>query len=900
MSDAKFTFEGSEEAAKAILNYATSCMNVVSAMKKTLGIDRMLKVFDAPDGSQIHVLDYEYIKRVHIVTPVAFWPDEQVRVSPETPDEVGVADFVSGFVSPIVDREALPLPWDDPNEDTPERDVIRAVSQTEQSANRTPINVARYKLGVHEHSEMRKLPNPLGVAYSEHANIHPGFYSGAMRPLVQVMLGVGKIPQQTYEKRWIAEDEKRGPVSISSEEDLASAFDLYSTTADEYEVKVHWDYRFSRTHGISWGADGKAYVVEIGTRGVFATPLELDPVSVDSRGRARYEDLYPELFDPDGCKGYGPSGSFFDVFGGFPTGAHVSSLTQRHTLMVRAGETVELLSAGDMEEFYGDKQGYSSVLGWAFHPKGGEAHNTCHWREGGNGDHYGFHYCVTISISEHEEPEPAESSLMVVGYLGLQGVRRRKALRMTEEQARSILSTSSPEAAREAFDELTVPAPFAAQGRLRMQKKGRLYGRPPFWLPPFKVPEPLLGDGVVVTFTMHGVPDGTPLPVCDTPIYVCYSGTTLNVVNYSFRPAPPAQQKIINTREPCQVEGEWLEANLSEGEFSAGHFYSNIEDWREVVPRGGQSEKRYSGQEVGRQSRISFNILWNSGGLSNSPFGDAYWITWHLDSYEGFRVSGKEFLVGVTVPFGDRSIYYMAKRGFERERQELSGHSGTYNRNGKYILPVLVVGPYLGSKRPTPLSVETRPFWLKDYATGRYLAPELTGGVELSPEPTVWGPPRILDGCGTDEAISPGDVPYDTRDGRWVPESGVGFMGHNAVTFGPEPVRLGRADWATPAVNVITVTTKIFGDTILHGTKVNDERVQAAFPNDPPQTQGLNWLRMSPDIWGTYTVCAVTLSHFGREPIICYDPDDGEGWRGNGEPESMHAYWSQCYVGYIE
>lgn len=875
-------------------------------MKNTLGIDRMMKTFDAPNGAQVYVLDYEHIQRIHIVAQPSHEVEYTKRDGEIEGDEfLGVPDFVSGIVtSPIVEEAEVMLPIDNPNKPAPLRSVIRGVRQTETSAARIPQDVARVKLGVDEAPEMRRLPNPNMIRYSEHANIRPGFYSGAMRPLVQMMLGVGRIPGYTYESRWVEESGgAKGFIRREQGESIptrSSAFSLFEKTKEEHVVTVRWDYRFACTHGITWGTDGRAYLVEIGSKGVFISPLEVDPLSQDKLGRARYEELYPELFDASEMQDYGPGGSFFDVFGGFPIGNHVASGSTKHSEFIRAGEVVQVLTKEEMEEFYA-KQGYSSAMGWAFHPRGGEAHNTCH-EVLEEQAHWGYHYCVTFHVGEFIEPGAHEKAGEVISLLGLKGFEVRKANRLYGSQIEEILWKTNINDARAAFDAAEARAPFNASATIKMQRKGRVWGYPPTVAFPFKVPEPLIDHGAVVTVLFNGRQGQQNMPKCDTPIFVCYGpGGELNVVNFFLRTAEIPKITSSSTRDKCQVEGAWSEKSVSEGERLSGNFYSNMEDWRRMVSIGSKSEKHFVGEEVGKQSRIVFWGNW--GGWEPDARADLHWIFHYYTEYEGYTLGGEGLSIGITVPFGDRNIYYMSKTESQTDKVEIIGSLGNSSSSGKYRLPVLVVGPFKGVLKPANPPASWGP-WYWGISSGRGGYKYVYGGLVLSPNPfdgnpnitwspspMNWGVPEISEGCGRDDSISIGDVPYNTQNYNTL---------HVADVFGPKPPARSSYETKSKRTNKYSILTKIFGDTVLHGQIVNDQEVEGVYPNIPELTQGQFWLRRSPDTTsGALTYSAITASYLGRR-IFCYDPDDGEGWRGSEGDEAMHAYWSQCYVGWVE
>jgi hypothetical protein len=909
MADFQFSYEGDREAALRSLDFADSCGKVVTGLKTNLGIDRMARSFEAPDGSQIYVIDYEFIKRIHIIPPGTSISTSDETTEVELPEErtVGVADYVSGAVmSTVIDTEELFLPGDDPDEDPPERQVIRNLRITERTQERIPYDMARHKLAVQEHPIFTPITSGSDSnIYSQHRVLRSGFYTGAMRPLIQVLLGVGRVKSETYEERWVKANNKAlltGEDLGSGTEDMRSAFGLFESKDKEedelFKLQITYDYRWNRTHGISWGADGKAYLVEIGQRGVLVRPLPVDPISTTKKGRERYEALYPELFDETGMEDHG--GSFFDLFGGFPTGATMATGTEQLEDYVRAGEIVRALDASEMSEVY-SKSPYSSAMGWAFHPRGREAHNTCYgYAE--NGVKEGYHYAVTIDISAVEDRPPEEGASAVIAQLGLSGVNARKALRMTSAQAQQILWIQDGEAAREAFDALTVTPDVRVNARLRVIKKGFLFYPGPLvpnvqpqpiygvvgismvaqpvgtssggngWTghPQIKFAEPLLPGSPLLSadFTAEGV-SADKGPRCDTPVFVCFKGSSLTVVNYSWRFQPPGAREDIDTRQPCQFDGTWQSGHNTEGARTHGNFYSNDVDWREDIFTEGGHLSTTTGTFITKLPFLSFCAFFAMHSVSS-------WEYWY--SFESsWRSTGSRSLgISVAVPANDRSIYLIAKMTNANDVREGSSYSAPS-----------VMGH--GSGRAPGVVYNFVFHW-----TGVCRLSPPDGG-PITCELREHGSPFQVESCWQD-SISVADTPYSP--------CGTGVFALSA-RYGEVPTGESWSRTSDPSREV-GCEIRLYGGTHISGKVTKKEFKEG---KDPEGAGGMVdfyslgmsswWWKPSPDKEGNMAYMRVNINDFGT-PLIVYEPDfDALNPITEGSPESMHLGLYSCYVGWV-
>lgn len=176
------------------------------------------------------------------------------------------------------------------------------------------------KLAIEAHAD-------LDATGSQYTDIAASMYSGLMAKAAQLILGYGKY-----------------------------------TAPDG--VQLRYNFRFEECHGITVGADGKLWIVEISqARGVLATRLTTIKGSTAYKGST--QDVLSQAID---------------LFDGLPTGDPFPSgatLTEG----LAAGTVIELASASDLDPFY-TKTAFSPLLGWSFNDDGTEARNTCYSTSG--------------------------------------------------------------------------------------------------------------------------------------------------------------------------------------------------------------------------------------------------------------------------------------------------------------------------------------------------------------------------------------------------------------------------------------------------------------------------------------------------------------------------------------
>ena len=333
-----------------------------------------------PDGRYYRIVDMGSVQRLEIlessnpqapvVGTVVFGPD----------------DYVCGVVTGFEVIAGSP-------------NVIGGATLTTEGANRIDQERSEAKLAV----PLDPLFATTGDALfqqttgtlSQYKRMKPGNYTGTMRQLMQLLLGVGVTQSQTFEDRLIQDGKIDRTAFTPAERSVDPP--IVPLVPGAVNNKPLYDYRVYKTEGLSWGSDGQCYIIQIGLSGLLAMRLPVTSFSRTEKGRKKIELLYPELFVPDGT-GEG----LFDRWGGFPTGETLGPTIELQA-RINSGEVVQILSAAEMGPFY-SKQMYSAALGWAFAPVEPTAVNTCYGISS-TGIKKGYLYFTRWNIGEWIEPD---------------------------------------------------------------------------------------------------------------------------------------------------------------------------------------------------------------------------------------------------------------------------------------------------------------------------------------------------------------------------------------------------------------------------------------------------------------------------------------------------------------
>jgi hypothetical protein len=314
------------------------------------------------DGSLVRVALTGNLKHVYITPPPRGKP---AKKQGETFDEPPITPFFpysmwSGVARPSVgtvwpsDANAKPQIITGPNDEPPPDGTVPLLDQFHPDA----VTAAAYARAFAWQQPHRLGVNDAGVASAGDAACafpKPGCYSGAMKRCVQAILGIGNIQTDTEE-------------FISEELPL---------TAPDLAVWNQYDWTWLRTHGIHKSPnDGAVWLIEVSKlNGVLAMPL---PIFKGTESGAFLNYVI----------GYGDTDTLNVLleFGGLPTGEKYPTGTDL-TDAIAAGKVLQLLTAGDIAEFYRDstnavdKSGLYTGQGWAFSESGAAADNLTFWHK---------------------------------------------------------------------------------------------------------------------------------------------------------------------------------------------------------------------------------------------------------------------------------------------------------------------------------------------------------------------------------------------------------------------------------------------------------------------------------------------------------------------------------------
>lgn len=176
-----------------------------------------------------------------------------------------------------------------------------------------------------------------GYYFSEHNSTKPCMYTGKMAEVVSLLLGYG---------RW---DYDKFQVTDSA----------YAAELIQEGMRVSYDARFIRSHGVITSSEGNLWIVEISQRlGIIAWKMTY---------------LTIPRFTTNKYYGY-PIKSF----GGYPDGYCVPYDTAAVNQLIADGKVIELMAPSVYQStFYTGADEYSPEMSWAFNPDGTEARVTC-------------------------------------------------------------------------------------------------------------------------------------------------------------------------------------------------------------------------------------------------------------------------------------------------------------------------------------------------------------------------------------------------------------------------------------------------------------------------------------------------------------------------------------------
>lgn len=491
--------EGDEERALALVPEAKALLYKVQTFKQRAGVGTFSMSRRVDGDSTIYVLSAHDQNVIHISVAPEF-PEATYSAS-EPPEASLFPDFYSGLVFGG-------LLYPDPPTSTLEYFAPTAACR-EQHPELALGRQRSERLVVSPYFDELKNKG-FGPGFSQYTLLRPSMYSGTMKKVVQVLMGMGRLGKPKLR--------------------LSGATQDYAADAAAFGVQIRYDWRFLRTHGITRGADGTLWLVEISAaRGVIAMPL---PMFTDSDGarfaaqaRARNDVAMEQVLEE---------------LGGLPNGDGFPAKAENLDRLVAAGNILQLLPPSALSEFY-SHSAYSTALGWAFNSAGDEAHNTA-YRFDESGFQKGVWFQISISIG---------------------------ALVQDREPGDPIA---------EAF------------ARIKKMGEGFLYAPPGPQTSyvrylPIKFHEPML-PGLL---SHEGVPtidaSSAPQPLCDTVMFTSFIDDELHTVRFYRNPNNGVHNTYDDPRYPgeCLLNGSWVITQTSGTRGIPAMMYSNFEDNRRAV-----------------------------------------------------------------------------------------------------------------------------------------------------------------------------------------------------------------------------------------------------------------------------------------------------------------------------
>jgi hypothetical protein len=873
------------------------------------------------------------VRRIEIPAPLL--PKEPEKEAPQEEEEFkpltqtavhrfGFPDYACGLViSPTIKTITVPAPTEEDPEAVKDIDIINGVRLSEEGHYRVFYEDSQEKLAVdlpHDFATLADYDSER--RYSIHHRVKSGLYTGYMRVLVQLMLGLGNIQTKTYEKRRIKLGDFKviAPDGYAPIKEIAKKWGLYSSFYKLYsarkdgvapKVEVKFDYQFGKTHGLTKADDGQCYIIEIGMDGAYAWPLEIDPLSKTPAGRRRCELLYPEFFEIDST-----GQMLFDYFGGFPSGKQFPKDREERQHLINAGEILELCD--DLSDFY-SKSFFSSSQGWAFAQTAREAVNTV-WYTNAQGykvtSAYAFHWSIAGSKNELFEEETSRvvairNAMKQLGILK-EPWYERKLLRIESEwgvaeyePTRNLymnlmsalyddqfgdVTDEEREDLLEEFHAIKVTPKFAYSGSLTEQQTGVVYSParynppPPYCMsyyhhnhPQIKFPEPLLGI-FLITFNFQCTEDAKdPKPtLCDAPVWVGFFGDQKIQINYWWEDQTALREDYNKTtREECQFTGEWVETRYSgfPGNIQ-GNFYATDIDLRKQVEGGTKATIKYSGQDAGTTDFMRFiDIFARCCSIRRQVFFD------YLREEDG--VASERFRSAIAIPFNDRSVYYSVKLTEQQGVRHNISCSGIYQGGTSGYVRYGKVYHFIchWAGCPVPPRVNRLMESDEDCVMGELL--------EMQYAPSCF------------ESYGPPGFPYYKpclEGDKWGHDGGICLF---SMPFNINVQGRRAFSETTKEVNVFDWEVRLHGDTHIGGKKIAYERIEEEGAVIFDTTMSLWWFMTSLNSCNIGTRVEVGVNRWGT-PLINYDEQiDPMRADHSGEPESLYSSPKSTFVGYV-
>lgn len=498
------------------------------------------------------------------------------------------------------------------------------------------------------------------LLFSQYVAQRPTWYSGAMAEVMQIVGGYGRqdltqLPDNPVERARLQIPEK---YMARIRQKLNNKRLPGYTGLPRKDGQFQYDYKFNNTNGVTFGGDGKPWLVRVNPSGVWIMPLPLLPATTTEAFREYMEEQQDQEIL-----------SILDRFGGMPSGESFPVSENDVNAWKRAGVMIKVCDASD---FYQHIL-YSSACGWTFNTKGTEGFNTCYDYVPETGLGYGLAYKLKLSIGAMDDnvlalmtmPNNDSDKQKLNGYLAslyqLLKANTPKNLAIKYKLQRVELDVilaraggSVADSEVDYWENYECDPIVSASGGITQTARGWLYDRAQ---PEIKFPEPFM-DGCVSHVFLPIKPEGGQNPYsidpnCDTIMFGYYIGDTLKVVKY-FREKREYTPEVEGNFEECMLAGSWTQT-VTGPAILAGRFYTTDFDERKELP-----------------SQVTTTTITGSpAGVDNPPFFSfddffwrpgTIWRNFYFNRHTSTHTTeGQTLTVAICIPYLCRNVALHAK-----------------------------------------------------------------------------------------------------------------------------------------------------------------------------------------------------------------------------------------------
>lgn len=502
-------------------------------------------------------------------------------------------------------------------------------------------------------SEFKPRIMAAGLTYTQYIKQRPTWYSGAMSEVMQIVGGYGKqefdkLPDDDIERAQLIIPQKY--LDRISDELSTTRLPAYSGVPNK-DGQFQYDYKFLKTHIVSFDEQNNPWLVEVNGSGVWAMPLPIIPATQT----LAFREYMKEVNDTE-------VSAILDRFGAMPSGESFPLGASAFQAWRRAGVIIKVC---DTKDFY-DHQAYSMAMGWSANTNGTELVNTCHNFESTKIAVTSFAYKIKLNLgaAKNNGRAKAPSSLTIdesarinrylsalydliqentAVNLAIKYKIHRVPIELLSSRARGKFYDSEVSY----WNNLELEPIAKHEGNTVKIGQGYYFGGAEI-----KVPEPLFEGSLSIPLSLAN--RGDYPGAHDTIVLAYYVGDSLKTVR-SFNDNRPHTREEDSNFEKYMYVGKWYEKILSGVAKLSGTIYlSDIDDRILTAPI--EFETTVEGKDLGfggADLQMDF-YFWRTGTISRHR----YYTTKTTKS----TLYGKSISTALVLPFFCRNLVVYAKK----------------------------------------------------------------------------------------------------------------------------------------------------------------------------------------------------------------------------------------------